>query len=141
MTKQLNLRSSINDAAASKRRPGVIYVVIILIAVVFAGKQCFDVAQEWERTSMQSSDQIEAKTELCLKEYNEKMCGQGSAPAKCKELLACIHQKGQIEYGYIFTLASQELNNDFWLPATLMGLLMLFKVTESLAQNPKFSET
>jgi hypothetical protein len=141
MTKQLNLRSSTLDAATPKQKLELTHLFILVIMVVFVGKQGYDVSQEWEKTSMQSAEKIEVKTESCLKEYNEKLCNQNAASNQCKELLACIHEKPCIGYLDMIGLASQELNNDFWLPSTLVGLLMLFRVSESSAAAAKMAET
>ncbi len=45
MTKQLNLRSSNIDAAAPKRKLEFTHIVILIILIVFVGKQGYDVAQ------------------------------------------------------------------------------------------------
>lgn len=133
MTKQLNLRSAIIEAAAAapRRRLETTHIVIIVIMILFAGKQSMDVADEWHIQSMQSAEQIEARTAECLKEYNDKLCNTGSAPDKCRELLKCIYQKDPVEYMHILEIATDELASDFWFPATLMGLLMLWKLSEA----------
>ncbi len=82
-----------------------------------------------------STEKITAQSEICLKEYGDKFCNQNSALKRCKELLACINEQPSIGYFDILGLASQQLNNDFWFPASLIGLLMLFRVSESTAAN------
>ena len=48
--------------------------------VLFVAKQGFDVMQEWQQASVQMSAQNQAKSDFCLKEYNDKLCNQGKAP-------------------------------------------------------------
>jgi hypothetical protein len=38
------------------------------------------------------------------------------------------------------TLAYEEICNDFWFPATLMALIMLFKVAEGAGTAEKLNE-
>jgi hypothetical protein len=130
MTKQLNLRSSCIDPVAPRHKLGFTHILILIILVVFVGKQCVDVAQEWHKSSIKSAELNEANTALCLKEYNQKLCSQSSSP-ECKQLLTCLQQRPSLDFSHVFDLASQELCDDFWLPATIMGLLMLFRLTET----------
>jgi hypothetical protein len=52
MTKQLNLRSSTIDAVVPKRKLEFTHLFILVILVVFVGKQGYDVVQEWQKASM-----------------------------------------------------------------------------------------
>lgn len=93
MTKHLNLRSAIIEAAtaAPRRRLEITHIIIVVIMILFAGKQSMDVAAEWHIQSKQSAEQIEARTAECMKEYNDKLCNTGTAPDRCRELLKCIY--------------------------------------------------
>jgi hypothetical protein len=47
MPKQLLQAAIIEAAATPKRRCDLMHVIIVLILVTFAGKQCLDVEQTW----------------------------------------------------------------------------------------------
>ena len=89
---------------------------------------------------MEMVEQMKAKIDLCRKEYNDKLCNLETASDKCKELLACIHQEDLGKYTQMAGLACEELCNDFWFPATLMALLMLFKVAEGVGTVNKLTD-
>jgi len=140
MPKQLNIKAALLDAAAPKRPWQLMHILIVFILLSFVGKQSFDVCQQWEEVSMQLTTKMQAKIDLCLQEFHEKLCNSDLNSEKCKELLACIQAKPSLDPFALFHMAGDEVSQDFWFPASILTLMMLFRVSEAAGPAGKDEE-
>ena len=75
-----------------------------------------------------------------MQEYNEQHCDAGSTMERCRELVECMYQEDPPVYSHILQLASHEFSTDFCMPASLMGLLMLWKISSAQATGGNLAE-
>ncbi len=140
MPKQLNIKAALIDATAPKRPWQLMHIVIVLILLTFLGKQGFDAYQEWDESSAELATKMQAKVDLCVQEYHAKLCSADPNAEKCKELLTCIHSKPSLDIFALFETAGDEVSQDFWFPASILTLMMLFRVSEAAGPTVKDEE-
>ena len=83
---------------------------------------------------------MQAKVDLCLQEFHDKLCNADLNSERCKELLACIQAKPSLDPFALFHMAGDEVSQDFWFPASILTLMMLFRVSEAAGHTGKDEE-